>query len=30
MSAEADHQKSRNQKYLKALQTLAEKDPEGF
>ena len=30
MSAEADHQKSRNEKYLKALQTLAEKDPEGF
>jgi len=30
MSAEADLQKSRNEKYLKALQTLAEKDPEGF
>ena len=30
MSADADLQKSRNEKYLKALQTLAEKDPEGF
>jgi hypothetical protein len=30
MSAELDQQKSRNAKYLKALQTLAEKDPEGF
>ena len=30
MSADADHQRSKNEKYLKALKTLAEKDPEGF
>ena len=30
MPNEPDVQKSRNEKYLKALQTLAEKDPEGF
>ena len=30
MPTDPDSQKSRNDKYLKALQTLAEKDPEGF
>ena len=30
MKTEAEHQRSKNEKYLKALQTLAEKYPDGF